>query len=95
MLACENKCGADLGRAVEQGGGEDGVFRQRPIQRGEAADRPCCPSMAAQVPDVHGGRLHGGVPLLEAAGGLRGGVPLLEAAGGRREGASGGVVVEQ
>jgi len=82
MLACENKCGADLGRAVEQGGGEDGVFRQRPIQRGEAADRPCCPSMAAQVPDVHGGR-------------LRGGVPLLEAAGGRREGASGGVVVEQ
>ena len=48
MLACENKCGADLGRAVEQGGGEDCVFRQRP-QGGEAGDRPCGPSMAAQV----------------------------------------------
>ena len=49
-----------------QGGGEDGVFSKRPIQGGEAGD----PSMAAQVPNVHGGRLRGGVPLLEPEGGL-------------------------
>jgi hypothetical protein len=41
-----------LGRAVEQGGGEAGVIGDRPIQGGEAADRPCCRSVAAQVPDV-------------------------------------------
>jgi hypothetical protein len=42
---------ADLGRAVEQGGGEARVNGDRPVLGGEAADR------SAQAPDVHGGRL--------------------------------------
>lgn len=53
---------ADLGRAVEQGGGEARVIGARPVLGGEAADR------SAQVPDVHGGRLRRRVPVPEPAG---------------------------
>ncbi|KAF8753604.1 hypothetical protein HU200_011600 [Digitaria exilis] len=47
---------------------------KRPIHGGEAADRAGGPSMAAQVPDVHGGRLRRGVPLLNRAPGTAGDV---------------------
>ena len=67
--------GVDLGRADQQRGGEDRVVNHGPIQGGEAADRPCCPSMAAQVPDVHGRRLRRGLPLPEPEGAVARGQP--------------------